>query len=307
MNMLLKGTLFMITLDRLLNVTIYLGGFLLFISFITFVIKRGPDLLFFQFGISLFFGAQIITGMKFFHNYGFSFHSKLELLIFILYVIGIITCILFFFHFQNPYRIFLLICSCLFLTGSNYYFKETLKFNKKFPKQHKTFLNTQEEDSFPKEVRKFSEDYNTIIKNEFYEIPMIPTELHITSKTDSSRSTSFLVELYNSENEITDDSVQLIQSDRFYVVLNTPKTKIARIVYEGQNFFTFTVTLKALNLQQEPEIHNMFLEIDKRRAMNLLNFEIKAHTKEWKVTFKNDSSHSDLPITFTFEKRTGKL
>ena len=49
----------------------------------------------------------------------------------------------------------------------------------------------------------------------------------------------------------------------------------------------------------------MFLEIDKRRAMNLLNFEIKAHTKEWKVTFKNDSSHSDLPITFTFEKRTG--
>ena len=35
--------------------------------------------------------------------------------------------------------------------------------------------------------------------------------------------------------------------------------------------------------------------------MNLLNFEIKAHTKEWKVTFKNDSSHSDLPITFTFE------
>ncbi|PFP51632.1 hypothetical protein COJ98_17100, partial [Bacillus cereus] len=55
MNMLLKGTLFMITLERLLNVTIYLGVFLLFISFITFVIKRGPDLLFFQFGISLFF------------------------------------------------------------------------------------------------------------------------------------------------------------------------------------------------------------------------------------------------------------
>lgn len=48
MNMLLKGTLFMITLERLLNVTIYLGVFLLFISFITFVIKRGPDLLFFS-------------------------------------------------------------------------------------------------------------------------------------------------------------------------------------------------------------------------------------------------------------------
>ncbi|MCQ6315120.1 hypothetical protein NPM03_13220, partial [Bacillus cereus] len=78
----------MLTLDRLLNVTIYLGVFLLFISFITFVIKRGPDLLFFQFGISLFFGAQIIIGMNFFHNYGFSFHSKLELLIFIFYVIG---------------------------------------------------------------------------------------------------------------------------------------------------------------------------------------------------------------------------
>lgn len=297
----------MLTFDRLLNVTIYLGVFLLFISFITFVIKRGPDLLFFQFGISLFFGAQIITGMKFFHNYGFSFHSKLELLIFIFYVIGSITCILLFFHFQNPYRIFLLICSCLFLTGSNYYFKETLKFNKKFPKQHKTFLSTQEEDSFPKEVRKFSEDYNTIIKNEFYEIPMIPTELHITSKTDSSHSTSFLVELQTNKNEITDDSVQLTQSDRFYVLLNTPKTKISRIVYEGQNFFTFTVTLKALNLQQEPEIHNMFLEIDKRRAMNLLNFEIKAHTKEWKVTFKSDNSSSNLPITFNFEKRTGKL
>ena len=41
--------------------------------------------------------------------------------------------------------------------------------------------------------------------------------------------------------------------------------------------------------------------------MNLLNFEIKAHTKEWKVIFKSDSSHSNLPITFTFEKRTGKL
>ena len=66
MNMLLKGTLFMITLERLLNVTIYLGVFLLFISFITFVIKRGPDLLFFQFGISFIFGAQIITGIKFF-------------------------------------------------------------------------------------------------------------------------------------------------------------------------------------------------------------------------------------------------
>ena len=49
----------------------------------------------------------------------------------------------------------------------------------------------------------------------------------------------------------------------------------------------------------------MFLEIDKRRAMNLLDFEIKAHSKEWKVTFKSDSSSS--PITFTFEKRTGKL
>lgn len=306
MNMLLKGTLFMITLERLLNVTIYLGVFLLFISFITFVIKRGPDLLFFQFGISLFFGAQIITGIKFFHNYGFSFHSKLELLIFIFYVIGIIICILLFFHFQNPYRIFLLICSCLFLTGSNYYFKETLNFSKKIPKQNKTFLSTQE-DSFPKEVRKFSEDYNNIIRNDFYEIPMIPTELQITSKKDSSHSTSYLVELHNSENEITDDSVQLTPSDRFYVLLNKQKTKISKIVYEGQNFFTFTITLKALNLQQEPEIHNMFLEIDKRRAMNLLNFEIKAHTKEWKVIFKSDSSHSNLPITFTFEKRTGKI
>ena len=49
----------------------------------------------------------------------------------------------------------------------------------------------------------------------------------------------------------------------------------------------------------------MFLEIDKRRAMNLLDFEIKAHSKEWKVTFKSDSSPSNLPITFTFEKRTG--
>ncbi len=104
-----------------------------------FFIKRGPDLLFFQFGISLFFGAQIIIGMKFFHNYGFSFHSKLELLIFIFYVIGFITCILLFFHFQNPYRIFLLICSFLFLTGFNYYFKETLNFSKKIPNQHKTF------------------------------------------------------------------------------------------------------------------------------------------------------------------------
>lgn len=307
MNMLLKGTLFMLTLDRLLNVTIYLGVFLLFISFITFVIKRGPDLLFFQFGISLFFGAQIIIGMKFLHNYGFSFHSKLELLIFIFYVIGFITCILLFFHFQNHYRIFLLICSFLFLTGSNYYFKETLKFSEKIPKQHKTFLSTKEEDSFPKEVRKFSEDYNNIIKNDFYEIPMIPTELQITSKKDSSHSTSFLVELHNSENEITDDSVQLTPSDRFYILLNTQKTKISKIVYEGQNFFTLTVTLKALNLQQEPEIHNMFLEIDKRRAMNLLHFEIKAHSKEWKITFKSDSSPSNLPITFTFEKRTGKL
>ena len=41
--------------------------------------------------------------------------------------------------------------------------------------------------------------------------------------------------------------------------------------------------------------------------MNLLNFEIKAHTKEWKVIFKSDSSHSNLPITFTFEKRTGSI
>ncbi len=48
---------------------------------------------------------------------------------------------------------------------------------------------------------------------------------------------------------------------------------------KGEIFFTLTVTLKALNLQQEPEIHNMFLEIDKRRAMNLLDFEIKAHSK----------------------------
>ncbi|HDR8091024.1 TPA: hypothetical protein QCZ12_001034, partial [Bacillus cereus] len=204
------------------------------------------------------------------------------------------------------YRIFLLICSFLFLTGSNYYFKETLNFSKKTPNQHKTFLSTQE-DSFPKEVRKFSEDYNNIIRNDFYEIPMIPTELQITSKKDSSHSTSFLVELHNSENEITDDSVQLTPSDRFYILLNTQKTKISKIVYEGQNFFTFTVTLKAFNLQQEPEIHNMFLEIDKRRAMNLLNFEIKAHTKEWNVIFKSDNSSSHLPITFTFEKRTGKV
>ncbi|BCC60942.1 hypothetical protein BCJMU10_4250 [Bacillus cereus] len=103
----------MITLERLLNVTIYLGVFLLFISFITFVIKRG---LIYYFSIWNFFifGAQIITGIKFFHNYGFSFHSKLELLIFIFYVIGIITCILLFFHFQNLYRIFLLICSFYF-------------------------------------------------------------------------------------------------------------------------------------------------------------------------------------------------
>ncbi|MBR9744236.1 hypothetical protein CWB32_09685 [Bacillus cereus] len=307
MNMLLKGTLFMLTLDRLLNVTIYLGVFLLFISFITFVIKRGPDLLFFQFGISLFLGAQIIIGMKFFHNYGFSFDSKLELLIFIFYVIGFIACILLFFHFPNSYRIFLLICSFLFLTASNYYFKEIMNFSKKIPKQHKTLLSTQEEDSFPKEVHKFSEDYNNIIRNDFYEIPMIPTELQITSKKDSSHSTSFLVELNNMEDEITDDSVQLTPSDRFYILLNTQKTKISKIVYEGRDFFTLTVTLKALNLQQEPEIHNMFLEIDKRRAMNLLDFEIKAHSKEWKVTFKSDSSSSNLPITFTFEKRTGKL
>ena len=106
MNMLLKGTLFMLTLDRLLNVTIYLGVFLLFISFITFVIKRGPDLLFFQFGISLFLSSNY-NWNEIFHNYGFSFHSKLELLIFIFYVIGFITCILSFFHFQNPIEFFI--------------------------------------------------------------------------------------------------------------------------------------------------------------------------------------------------------
>ena len=106
MNMLLKGTLFMITLERLLNVTIYLGVFLLFISFITFVIKRGPDLLFFNLEF-LYFWSSNYNWNKIFHNYGFSFHSKLELLIFIFYVIGIITCILLFFHFQNPYRIFI--------------------------------------------------------------------------------------------------------------------------------------------------------------------------------------------------------
>lgn len=40
-------------------------GILLFISFITFVIKRGPDLLFFNLEFPCF-GAQIIIGMKFF-------------------------------------------------------------------------------------------------------------------------------------------------------------------------------------------------------------------------------------------------
>ena len=40
--------------------------------------------------------------------------------------------------------------------------------------------------------------------------------------------------------------------------------------------------------------------------MNLLNFEIKAHTKEWKVIFKSDSSYSNLPITFTFENEQAK-
>ena len=58
MNMLLKGTLFMLTLDRLLNVTIYLGVFLLFISFITFVIKRGPDLLFFNLEFPCFWSSN---------------------------------------------------------------------------------------------------------------------------------------------------------------------------------------------------------------------------------------------------------
>ena len=58
MNMLLKGTLFMITLERLLNVPIYLGVFLLFISFITFVIKRGPDLLFFNLEFLYFWSSN---------------------------------------------------------------------------------------------------------------------------------------------------------------------------------------------------------------------------------------------------------
>ena len=75
---------------------------------------------------------------------------------------------------------FLLICSCLFLTGSNYYFKETLNFSKKFQSKTKLFKYTRR--LFSKEVRKFSEDYNNIIRNDFYEIPMIPTELQITSK-----------------------------------------------------------------------------------------------------------------------------
>ncbi len=73
----------------------------------------------------------------------------------------------------------------------------------------------------------------------FYEIPMIPTELQITSKKDSSHSTSFLVELHNSENEITDDSVQLTPSDRFLCAVKyTKKQKYQKIVYEGQNFFS---------------------------------------------------------------------
>ena len=80
--------------------------------------------------------------------------------------------------FSKSVSNFLLICSFI-LTGSNYYFKETLNFSKKFQSNIK-LLSTQ--DSFPKEVRKFSEDYNNIIRNDFYEIPMIPTELQITSK-----------------------------------------------------------------------------------------------------------------------------
>ncbi len=38
------------------------------------------------------------------------------------------------------------------------------------------------------------------------------------------------------EDEITDDSVQLTPSDRFYILLNTQKTKISKIVYEGRDF-----------------------------------------------------------------------
>ena len=130
----------MITLERLLNVTIYLGYFYFSFRSLLLLLKEG---LIYYFSIWNFFifGAQIITGIKFFHNYGFSFHSKLELLIFIFYVIGIITCILLFFHFQNLYRI-LLICSFIF-NWINYYFKETLNFSKKFQSNIKLFKYTR--------------------------------------------------------------------------------------------------------------------------------------------------------------------
>ena len=65
MNMLLKGTLFMITLERLLNVTIYLGYFYFSFRSLLLLLKEG---LIYYFSIWNFFifGAQIITGIKFF-------------------------------------------------------------------------------------------------------------------------------------------------------------------------------------------------------------------------------------------------
>lgn len=65
MNMLLKGTLFMLTLDRLLNVTIYLGYFYFSFHSLLLLLREGL-IYYFSIWNFLIFGAQIIIGMKFF-------------------------------------------------------------------------------------------------------------------------------------------------------------------------------------------------------------------------------------------------
>ncbi|HHX9918404.1 TPA: hypothetical protein ACVTHL_005487 [Bacillus cereus] len=146
----------------------------------------------------------------------------------------------------------------------------------------------------PQSVANFINSYNDIAKRKENNKFTINTDLKLkTVKYDS--------DVYFNAVDLIDIH-EKAESESFRLILDDSKEDIEKITYSGSNIEVFILTIGTLNLEKNPTVDKMFLELDKKRDMLQTEFESTIQVADCDITFHYNASESAAPISFIIKK-----
>ncbi|MGA5698433.1 hypothetical protein ACPCHU_28280 [Bacillus bombysepticus] len=146
----------------------------------------------------------------------------------------------------------------------------------------------------PQSVTNFVNSYNDIAKRKEDNRATINTDLKV-------KKVKYDNDLYFNAVDLIDIH-EKAESESFRLILDNSKEDVEKITYSGSNIEVFIFTIGALNLEKNPTVDKMFLELDKKRNMLQTEFESTIQVADCDITFHYNATESAAPISFIIKK-----